>query len=104
MRNRHLLLLSYLFLLSGCNLVITQTYHSNLDGSDRESVALGLVEGQSCQTSALYLISYGESASTQGAIADVKSRMLMEKNQTQFLRSKIRLGDKSLSQLIQVFR
>ncbi|WP_223292858.1 MULTISPECIES: hypothetical protein [Shewanella] len=80
MKNRCLLLLSTLLLLSGCNLAnhgsfIAQTYHSNFDGGEKELVALGLVEGKSCQTSAVYLIPYGESASTQGAIADAKSRI-----------------------------
>ena len=80
MKYRRLLLLSSLLLLSGCNLAnhgsfITQTYHSNLGGNESKPISLGQVEGKSCQTSVLYLIPYGESASTHGAIADAKSRI-----------------------------
>ncbi|MBW8184751.1 hypothetical protein K0625_13835 [Shewanella sp. NR704-98] len=63
-------------MLSACNLAnhgtfTTQTFKS----SDEPLVHLGLVSGESCQTSVLYFIPYENSASTHFAIDDAKGKI-----------------------------
>ncbi len=76
-KSRLYLSLILLVCLSGCNLAnhgsfVTQSFHLN-DGSVPQ--LLSKVSGESCQTSVLYFIPYGESASTANAIADAKSKV-----------------------------
>ncbi|WP_229814702.1 hypothetical protein [Shewanella hanedai] len=77
-------LLVSLLLLTGCNLAthgsfITQTYLADTDlitaTQDQPMSKLGVVGGESCQTSVLYFIPYGESAATYKAIEDAKNQI-----------------------------
>jgi len=53
---------------------VTQTF-SISDGAEEQTLTrLGAVEGKSCQTSALYLIPYADSAATSAAIEDAKKQ------------------------------
>ncbi|MCX2982052.1 hypothetical protein EYC98_14410 [Halieaceae bacterium IMCC14734] len=58
---------------------VTSSYPGAMTGSPAEK--LGLVEGRSCQTQALYLFANGEPPTTEQAIKDAKS----ERADTRFI-------------------
>lgn len=74
-----LLSLILLALLSGCNSAnhgsfVSNSYNVPATEKGSSLVALGKVEGKSCQTAVLYLLPYEDSASTHLAIEDAKSK------------------------------
>lgn len=76
LRTRYLLTGWILSLLSGCASSLhgsfaTTSYAGDVDPVDAE--VLGPVEGRSCQTQFLYLLSVGEPATTHAAVEDAKS-------------------------------